>query len=66
MSGAMEWVRRAYKVPAKRGGRVEYSGDGTPELGTIKSASGGRLNIKLDGVKHVMPFHPTWRLKYLP
>lgn len=61
----MAWIRKNYRVPAKRGGRVEYTGDGKPELGTIRSASGGYLNIQLDGVKHTMPFHPTWELNYL-
>ena len=65
MAGGMEWVRRNYGVPAKRGGRVEYTGDGRPKLGTIRSASGGHLAIQLDGILHTMPFHPTWELRYL-
>ncbi|KAF1698315.1 hypothetical protein CSC62_05240 [Pseudoxanthomonas jiangsuensis] len=62
----MAWVRRNYRVPAKRGGRVLYTGCGRAEYGTIKSASNGRLNVQLDGVKHTMPFHPTWELSYIP
>ncbi|WP_420132637.1 hypothetical protein [Rhodopseudomonas sp.] len=62
---SIEWVRKYYKVPAKRGGRVEYTGDGSPELGTITSASGGQLYIRLDGKPHPLPFHPTWKLRYL-
>ena len=63
----MAWIRRTYQVPAKRGGRIEYTGEGPdkPELGTITSARHGKLMIRLDGVKHTMPFHPTWRLRYL-
>jgi hypothetical protein len=59
------YVRKYYGVPAKRGGRVEYTGCGKSELGTITSANGAHLNIRLDGVKHTMPFHPTWKLRYL-
>lgn len=59
------WIRDYYRVPAKRGGRVEYTGAGAPKLGTIKSASGPHLMILLDGSKHAMPFHPTWELRYL-
>lgn len=59
------YVRKYYGVPAKRGGRVEYTGDGKSELGTIISANGSHLNIRLDGIKHTMPFHPTWKLRYL-
>lgn len=62
---SMDYVRRAYGVPAKRGGRVVYTGDGEEEFGTIRSAQGGRLMIQLDGIKHTMPFHPTWKLRYL-
>ncbi|MFC5421967.1 hypothetical protein ACFPOB_20605 [Bosea eneae] len=61
----MAWVRRNYRVPAKRGGRVEYTGAGRPEFGTIRSARGGRLMIQIDGSGPTMPFHPTWCLHYL-
>lgn len=66
MSEGMEYVRKRYGVPAKRGGRVVYTGAGLRELGTIRSASNGRLNIQLDGNEFVMPFHPAWELEYLP
>lgn len=62
---SIEWVRKTYKVPAKRGGRVEYTGSKQMRLGTITSASHGRLNIRLDGEKYPAPFHPTWELRYL-
>lgn len=62
---SMQYVRKAYGVPAKRGGRVIYTGCGQKEYGTIRSASNGRLNIQLDGIKHTMPFHPTWKLHYI-
>ena len=62
---SMKYIRNYYGVPAKRGGRVQYTGCGKNKLGTITSANGARLNIRLDGVKHTMPFHPTWELKYL-
>lgn len=63
---SLAYIRKYYSVPAKRGGRVEYMGDGKPEYGTICGASGARLAIRIDGVKHSMPFHPTWKLRYLP
>ncbi len=62
---SMEWVRKNYGVPAKRGGRVEYTGEGHPELGTIVGTNGGHLKIRLDGKKHAMPFHPTWKLRHI-
>lgn len=62
---SMAYIRKAYGVPAKRGGRVEYTGDGRSEFGTIAGANGAHLSIRLDGLKHTMLFHPTWRLRYL-
>lgn len=64
---SIDYVRRYYGVPARNGGRVRYTGEGEdrPEFGTIMSASGAHLNIRLDGQKHALPFHPTWRLEYL-
>jgi hypothetical protein len=61
----MQWIRKRYNVPAKRGGRVEYTGKGFPEFGTIKSADGDYLRIRLDGLKRTKLFHPTWKLQYL-
>lgn len=67
---SMAWVRKYYKVPAKRGGRVEYTetwrDPSRSKFGTIRSASGGKLNIQMDGEKHPFSFHPTWGLRYLP
>ena len=66
MAGGMEWVRRNYGVPAKRGGRVEYTGDGRPELGTIISATAsGHLKVELDSQPRAIRLHPTWKMRYL-
>ena len=61
----MGWVRKRYGVPAKRGGRILYTGCGHRWPGTIMSSSGGYINVKLDGRKHASPFHPTWEIEYL-
>lgn len=62
---SMAWVRKYYGVPAKRGGRVRFTAGGRDELGTIRSARGGKLNIQLDSLPYVSSYHPTWRLEYL-
>ncbi|WP_377297495.1 hypothetical protein [Rhizobium sp. SGZ-381] len=63
---SMEWVRKNYGVPAKRGGRVEYTGDKSgPRLGTITASVGPRIRIRLDGDKDALIYHPTWELRYL-
>ncbi len=61
----MEYIRKTYGVPAKRGGRVEYSGDGEIEAGTITGANGHYLRVRLDGEKQSGNFHPKWKMKYL-
>ncbi len=41
---SMEFIRMAYNVPCKRGGKVIYRGRGTEEHGTITSAKGAHLS----------------------
>lgn len=67
---SMEWIRRNYGVPAKRGGRVEYTPcEGSPDkpgrFGTITGARGAHIRVRLDGERHASPFHPTWQIRYL-
>lgn len=63
---SMDYIRKTYGVPAKRGGRVIYTGSALHKAigGTIKSARGGYLMILLDGHKYPQTFHPTWCLEY--
>lgn len=63
---SMQYIRDYYRVPAKRGGRVEYNGDGKATTGTITGAEGARLRIRMDGEKHTGIYHPTWAMRYLP
>lgn len=61
----MDYIRATYLVPAKVGGRIEYTGCGEVEHGTITGAEGARLRVRLDGHKHSAIFHPTWKMRYL-
>lgn len=69
----MERIRKAYGVPAKRGGRVVYiekhpSGKGERRtVGTITGARHGMyLRIRLDGSNYSQNYHPTYNIEYLP
>lgn len=62
---SMKYIREHYNVPAKRGGRVIYTGGYLPRIGTIVGSDGAHLRIRLDGDRHPQNFHPTWELKYL-
>lgn len=64
----LDWIRRMYGVPAKRGMRIYY---GSPPNGstngTITGARDGRLLIRLDGWprrRRPLAFHPTWNIHY--
>lgn len=64
---SLDYIRNQYGVPAKKGARVEYTGDrskGT-QLGVVTGAQGGHVLIRIDGEKASLPYHPTWELKYL-
>lgn len=62
----MAYIRDAYRVPAKRGGRVEYTGDRCgSRLGTITGTYAARLKIRLDGDTRAGNYHPTWKLRYI-
>lgn len=63
---SMDYIRRTYGVPAKRGMRVEYMSGRDLELmeGTIVGSRGARLRIRLDGAKVTGIYHPTYNLVY--
>lgn len=63
----MQRIRQRYGVPAKRGARIRYTGEGkdNPEYGIITNARGHHLRIRLDGQKLSYIFHPTWEIEYL-
>ncbi|MEQ7008424.1 hypothetical protein ABN028_19820 [Actinopolymorpha sp. B17G11] len=62
-----KYVRDTYKVPARRGGRVRYTGDKDgPKLATIVSFPGPHLGLRFDGETRTISAHPTWEIEYLP
>lgn len=56
----MEYIRRVYKVPARRGLRVIANG----KSGVITGSRGAYLRIRLDGMKKSHSYHPTWNIDY--
>jgi hypothetical protein len=64
---SMDYIRSYYKVPAKRGARVEYlATDGELLQATITGSRGQYLRARLDNSTRSILLHPTSRLKYLP
>ena len=66
---SLDYIAKAYGVPAKRGQRVRYTGDKGPKgwvrEGTITGANGAHLLIRMDGEGFTQPYHPTWELESL-
>lgn len=62
----MQYIRDSYGVPARRGGRVVYTGGARTTTGTITSAAGARLRVRMDGDKRSGIYHPTREMRYLP
>lgn len=61
----MQSIRDTHGVPAKRGARVEYHGGLDPVTGTVTSADGQYLRVRLDGEKRSRRFHPAWKLLFI-
>ncbi|WP_025090254.1 hypothetical protein [Brucella intermedia] len=62
---SLEYISNHYRVPAKEGVRVRYTGGKTPRYGTITGAQGAHLLVQLDGQMNERPYHPTWEIAYL-
>ena len=58
---SMEYIRKTYLVPAKRGMRVVYEG----KEGVITGSYQGRIRIRMDGYKKSFNLHPTDGIEYL-
>lgn len=53
----MEYVRRTYGVPAKRGMRISWTWRGDRKNGVITSAT-SYVFVRFDGDKRSRPLHP--------
>lgn len=65
----MRYIRETYNVPAKRGGRIVYTGSELlgRALGTIVGSRGAYLRVRMDdgNPKSLVSLHPTWCIEYL-
>lgn len=63
---SMEYIRRIYGVPAKRGMTVTICGDGTRFQARIVGSRGQYLRLWIPGDKRSRLYHPTDALEYPP
>ena len=70
----MDYIRRTYGVPARRGARLLFIGGnpdqegdakGRRQSGTIVGSRGQYLRVRMDGEARIRTLHPTWRVEYL-
>ena len=64
----MEYIRKFYGVPAKRGAKVRihvsYDKDVTFN-GTIVASKGEYIKVKIPGGKKSLAYHPVDHIEYL-
>jgi hypothetical protein len=61
---SMDYIRRTYGVPAKRGAIITYTGNTTPQTGRIVGSTHGLLRVRFDGRRAICSLHPTWMVEY--
>lgn len=63
---SMDYVRRTYGVPAKRGGQVAYRTKHRARIGRITKAD-HRIYVRFEDARFSVPIHPAdEHLTYLP
>lgn len=65
---SMRYIRDTYRVPARRGARVRFTGVLAAELsapsGTVTGSRGAMVRIRVDGERRARIFHPTFDIEY--
>jgi hypothetical protein len=65
----IQYIRETYNVPAKRGGRIEFTQkNGAKFQGTITGSDSQYLHVRFDcftSKNAKAKLHPTYNIKYL-
>lgn len=61
----MDYIRRTYGIPAKRGALVLFTAAPKAVRGRIVGSRGGYLRIRWEDSGRTHTHHPTWSLVYL-
>ena len=62
---SMEYIRKTYDVPAKRGVKIKYTGGIKPIFGKIVGSTHAYIRVKMEETQKIIKFHPTWKIEYL-
>ena len=64
---SMDYIRRTYGVPAKRGAKIKFDGvfgDGGI-TGTVIGSRSQYLRVRMDRTGLIWTLRPTWMVEYL-
>ena len=63
---SMDYIRRHYGVPAKRGMKVRIVGnEGVRFDAVITGSRGAHLLLRIGGGRRSHQYHPTWNIEYI-
>lgn len=63
---SLEYIRRAYKVPAHRGGRIRFCPcAGIDKIGFVVAAKGKYIRVRFADMRRTVLLDPVLYLEYL-
>lgn len=63
---SIEYIRRCYQVPARRGCRIRFSPcSGIVKDGFVVGARGKYIRVRFTDMRRPVTLHPTWKVEYL-
>jgi hypothetical protein len=63
---SLEYIRSAYNVPARRGGKITFTPcAGICKQGFVVAARGKYIRVRFADMRRTVLLHPTWQVEYL-
>jgi len=63
---SLDYIRKAYGVPAVRGGRIKFQPcSGIAKEGFVVAAQGKYIRVRFSDMRRTVLLHPTWNVEYL-
>jgi len=63
---SLDYIRKAYGVPAVRGGRIKFQPcSGIAKEGFVVAARGQYIRVRFADMRRTVLLHPTWNVEYL-
>lgn len=63
---SLEYIRKRYQVPARRGARIKFSPcAGIIKEGFVVAASGKYIRVRFTDFRRTVLLHPSWQVEYL-